>query len=215
MDLLLPPSEPPAVRLSSNQDVDLQACFQLRYGYFVEQRGWVGANPHEPGIERDAYDDYALHLEVSDGKGIAAYLRMLPFRPETGFMLDHELSCILSDEAHQNLLRDDAVELSRFVVRSNLESCPFTQIHPVERLFKRFYQESKTRGFWRFYIVVEPSWIRLFARRFGVVFRIIGQPYTFPDGTKTVAATATLQELEEGIRRRSMAKWAWYEQEKS
>ncbi|BCM94126.1 hypothetical protein IAD21_06029 [Abditibacteriota bacterium] len=193
----------------------LRACFELRYRYFVEERGWVAANPDEPGVERDSYDDEAIHVAVQDGNGIAAYLRMLPFRSETGFMIDSEFSGVLSDEARQNLPRKDSLELSRLVVRSGFQLQSGMQVHPLELLFKQFYQESKARGFERFYIVVEPGWIRLFARNFGVVFRVMGQPYTFPDGTKAVAAAATLQELQEGMRRHSTMKWNWYEQEES
>lgn len=195
-------------------DAELEACFRLRYGYFVERRGWVGANPQEPGVERDAYDDHCLHLAAWDGQGVAAYLRVLPFDPSVGFMLDHELSCLLSHEEREALPREGAVELSRLVVRPDVAARQDDgQVHPVEEVFKALFRASKERGFSRFYVVVEQGWLRPFARRFGVPFRVLGTPHVFPDGTKTVAGVATLDEFEAGVRRHSPAKYAWYQEE--
>ncbi len=201
-------------RVISLADDEVQDCFRLRYHYFVHQRAWVAANAEWPGIERDSYDEHALHLGVWDEKGVAAYLRVLPFDPGVGFMLDQELACVLTEEERRGLPREESVELSRLVVRPDIlarHPC-LAKAHPVELLLKRLYQVSKERGFTRFYIVVEEEWLRPFARRFGLPFSVIGTPHVFPDGTKTVAATATLDELEAGMRGHSAAKYEWYRQ---
>lgn len=191
----------------------LEECLRLRYGYFVETRGWVGANPQEPGIERDGYDEHCLHLAAWDGQGVAAYLRVLPFDPLVGFMLDRELSCLLSREEREALPREGAVELSRLVVRPDvLLRRDHGQVHPVEEVFKALYRASRERGFSRFYVVVEQGWLRPFARRFGVPFHLIGTPHVFPDGTSTVAGVATLDEFEAGVRRHNPDKLAWYQE---
>lgn len=208
---------PSSLALSSpsrliRDDAELEACFRLRYGYFVEKRRWVGANPQEPGVERDAYDEHCLHLAAWDEHGIAAYLRVLPFDPRVGFMLDRELSCLLSHEEREALPRERAVELSRLVVRPDVICCK-ADLNPTELLLKALYRESKERGFRRFYIVVEQGWLRPFARRFGLPFQMIGLPHVFPDGTKTVAATATLEELEAGMRYHSASKYDWYQED--
>jgi len=215
MDLTLP-SPIPRFKgpVLSDDPASLEACFRLRHSYFVEQRGWVKANEMAPGIERDGYDAHCLHLGVWDEDGVAAYLRVLPFDPDVGFMLDRELSCLLLNEERQTLPRENVVELSRLVVRPNvaLYAAP-DQAHPVELLLRELYRVAKERDFSRFYIVVEQSWLGPFARRFGLRFQTIGTPHLFPDGTKTVAALATLQELEAGMRRHSAAKFQWYQQD--
>jgi len=81
----------------------------------------------------------------------------------------------------------------------------------MELLMKLLYRTAMSNGWNRFYIVVEECWIRPFARRFGLPFRVIGRPYTFSDGTRTVAAMATIAELEAGMLRHSREKFDWYQ----
>ncbi len=198
-------------RVVTLDDTKMSDCFNLRYAYFVKQRGWVPEERCHNGEESDDYDSHALHLSVWGGEEIAAYLRVLPFDPTVGFMLDHELSAILSSQERAALPREGAVELSRLVCR--MGDCLRTSQgndHPIELLFRQLYEVSLEKGFTRYYIVVEDSWLRPFARRFGLPFQVIGQPYLFPDGTKTVAATATVEELEAGLQRHSQAKFLWY-----
>jgi len=200
-----------AVSEVTDNKSQLLACFRLRYDYFVKQRAWVEEDALSPGLERDHYDPHSLHLSVWEGDEVAAYLRVLPFDPIVDFMLDHELSAILSPQEREALPREGAVELSRLVCRTG--DCLKTDqgsAHPVELLFRQLYQLSLQHGFTRYYIVVEAGWLRPFARRFGLPFQVIGQPYLFPDGTKTVAATATVKELEAGLKRHSEAKFLWY-----
>jgi len=123
-------------------------------------------------------------------------------------MLDHEFSAILGKEADW-LEREGSVELSRLVCRPNLRAAR-GEPHPMEFLLKLLYRTSRDRGFTAFYIVVEENWIRPFARLFGLPFRVIGAPYTFSDGTRTVVATATMSELEAGMLRHSQEKYEWY-----
>lgn len=201
-------------RVVSHKSEEIEACLRLRYAYFVEQRGWVRADEATPGIERDHYDPHCLHLGVWDEVGLTAYLRVLPFKSEVGFMLDRELCCLLHDHEREALPRENAVELSRLVVRPNvaLYAAP-DQAHPVELLLRELYRVAKERDLTRFYIVVEQNWLQPFTRRFGLPFQTIGTPHLFPDATQTVAATATLAELEAGMRRHSAAKYAWYQQD--
>jgi N-acyl-L-homoserine lactone synthetase len=197
--------------ISPNDTGALGACFGLRYQYFVERRGWVNRDQCRGKIESDTYDHHALHIGVWEVEEVTAYLRVLPFDSEVGFMIDRELSALLSAEERAALPRDDAVELSRLVCRDrNSFQEPQNGRHPIEHLFKQFYHLSLQRSFTIFYIVVETSWLRLFRRRFGLAFRVLGQPHTFPDGTQTVAAVATLEELEAGIRAHNPAKFQWY-----
>lgn len=194
--------------------VPMEECARLRHAYFVCCKKWVPESCTSPGLECDNYDEHCLHLGVWDEQGVAAYLRILPFASQVGFMLDRELSCLLSDEERRALPRERVVELSRLVVRSDVAlRAASSQVHPVELLLKRLYCESKRRDFGRFYIVVEQSWLGPFTRRFGLPFQLIGTPHIFPDGTKTIAATATLEELEAGMRSHSASKYEWYQED--
>lgn len=188
----------------------LNACFRLRYRYFVQERGWVTAEMCQGEVERDRYDDYALHLAVFDGREVLAYVRVLPHRPELGFMLDSEFSPLLDEEERRALPRDRAAELSRLVCQGNLPRRNATESHPLELLLKLLYRVCVEYGFQQFYIVVEDAWLKPFARRFGLPFRILGQPQVFPDSTQTVAATATLAELQESMKQHSLQKYDWY-----
>lgn len=214
MDLPSPSPDHSVVKDFARDDAELEACLRLRYRYFVEQRAWVKANEMRPGVESDGYDAHALHLSVWDEDGVASYLRALPHNPQVGFMLDHELSCLLTEGERHKLPREGAVELSRLVMRPDVAlKMSGKQPHPVEMLLKRLYRLSKERDFSCFYIVVEQRWLVPFARRFGLPFQLIGTPHVFPDGTKTVAAMATLEELEAGMRHHSTQKYVWYQED--
>jgi N-acyl-L-homoserine lactone synthetase len=196
--------------LLPTQGEDLKACFALRFRYFVQQRGWIPPEKCPDGEETDRYDPHALHLAVFGGDKIKAYLRVLPFDPDVGFMLDHELSAILSPQEREALPRENAVELSRLVCCPG-DGCDGGQdTRSIKLLFRQLYHVALERGFTRFYIVVEAKWLGPFARRFGLPFQVVGQSYLFPDGTRTVAATATVEELEAGLRRRGEDTFRWY-----
>lgn len=196
------------IPLQSNALFD--ACLQLRYRYFVQERGWVAPEACPNGLEHDDYDESAFHLAVFCGNETLAYMRILPHQPNLGFMLDAEFSPLLSEEERRVLPREEAVELSRLVCCPSLPRIREQGPHPVELLLKLLYRFSLAHGFERFYIVVEESWIKPFARRFGLAFTPLGAPYIFPDGTRTVAATATLTELQESMKAHSLAKYEWY-----
>lgn len=185
-----------ARHIEAHEERVLSQCFRLRYDYFVRQRAWV-AMESASGEERDSYDDRALHLAVLSGEDVMAYLRLLPHDPLAGFMLDHDFAALLSEREREELPRAGAIEISRLVCRSG--KVAGDEIHPLQLLLRLLHQFSCDNAFERCYIVVEQSWLRPFVRRFGVPFEIVGRPYTFAGGTCTVAATATLAELEAAI----------------
>lgn len=205
------PSHLVARLLSWEERSELDACFRLRHGYFVKQRGWVKAENGLDERESDAYDEHCLHLAVFKGSEVKAYLRALPFMPEVGWMLDREFAPLLREEERRCLVREGALELSRLVVCDDIaDSHPQDEPHPVEHLLKQLYGGSLQHGYGQFHIVVEEAWPVMLRRRFGLPFRAMGAPYSFPDGTRTVAATASLSELENGMRRFSVRRYAWY-----
>jgi N-acyl-L-homoserine lactone synthetase len=229
------------------QSKDVQ---NLRYEYFVRHRAWVTCNGS--GEESDHYDPFCQHLAVFQNDHILAYMRLLPWQPHTGFMLEHDFACLLSDEERASLIHDHSAELSRLVIapaaqnrtykcdKSHTLICeteptslgnsvmplefatpdgiaskaaeptPFTP-HVLELLLKLLYHVSRQQGITTFYVVVEPPLLKILQRKFGIPFKPIGKPYTFPDGTHTVAAFTTLAEIEESIKRRWPRRYDWYQ----
>jgi N-acyl-L-homoserine lactone synthetase len=190
--------------------VSVEAFERLRYGYFVQQRGWVAEDAYCPGRESDGYDASSHHLAAFKDERLVAYLRVLPWRLEPGFMLEREFRCLLPPEIEPQLRRQNAVELTRLVIapRSDLELREVPEAS--ELLFKLFYRLALRCGWEHLYIVVEQGWLPLFSRRFGLRFEPLGCPQTFPDGTRTVAAQARVTDLEAGLAQSRPNKLDWY-----
>ncbi len=172
-------------------------------------------DPANRGLESDAYDPHCFHLAVFDPEGggngapCVAYLRALPWREGTGFMLEREFSPLLP-EGHQ-LTISNSVELSRLVVAPYVRALGAAATRQVvELLLKLLYGLSLREGWDAYYAVVEEAWLAAFVRRYRLPFRPLGNPFTFPDGTKTVAAIAYRSEMEETIRQSDPAKYTWY-----
>jgi len=186
---------------------------RLRYDYFVLEKGWVPADPQSPQQETDHYDAYAQHLAVFKDGQMVAYLRVLPWQEEIGFMLDHEFSALLSTESQRTFVRHGAAELSRLVPPFFPATASSHEVKIVlELLLKLLYHVCREHNITCYYIVVEPSWLKPFARRFGLAFEPIGIPYTFPDGTQAVAAYASLADFEKAVEQHSAEKFRWYRQ---
>jgi N-acyl-L-homoserine lactone synthetase len=223
----------------------------LRHSYFVSTRGWATCNGSRE--ETDHYDPFCQHLAVFQNDHILAYLRLLLWQPTTGFMLEHDFACLLSDEERTSLIHGHSAELSRLVIApaahkkthrydeshtllfqsgpqspngsimlsesvtandmaSNGSETPQFTPHVLELLLKLLYRISLQQGIITYYIVVEPPLLKILQRKFGIPFKPIGKPHTFPDGTHTVAAFTTLEEIEESIKRRWPHKYRWYQQ---
>jgi N-acyl-L-homoserine lactone synthetase len=134
-------------------------------------------------------------------------------------MLDREFSCLLSASEHASLIRDNALEISRLVVAPHLrtraaiaQSRERSTPHPVELLLKALYQLSREQGIEHYYMVVETTWLKPFTRRFHLPLIPIGSPYTFPDGTETIAVYASLTHMEEHIKLHDPRRYHWYQE---
>lgn len=207
----------------------IDACLQLRYDHFVCAKGWAPDDPAMPGRETDHYDQFAWHLAVvasmppDEGdepvvERVVTYLRALPGSKSCGFMLDHEFACLLTDEQRSAMHRNQAVEVSRLIftraggTRGQVSSChAAAAVCPAELLLKALYQLSLQHGICHYYVVAEPAWLRALASGLHMRFAAIGEPYTFPDGTTTVAAHATRSELEQAVARADPEKLRWYQ----
>jgi N-acyl-L-homoserine lactone synthetase len=188
----------------------VRAYQELRYDHFVRERKWVEGSSLFPGQETDRYDAHCHHLGVFLGERLVSYLRMLPWTPEVGFMLDCEFRELLSEPDRENLLRAGSVEVSRLAVRDDPDALfpPRGRREATDLLFKLLYRVSLAHGYARLYVEVERRWLVAFRRR--LPFREFGVPHVFPDGTETVAAYADLAGLEEWLGQRSPEKLLWY-----
>ena len=202
---------PYTARLLAPSDAALALCWQLRYRYFVQERGWVLPDACSLGEECDRYDESAWHLAVLEDEQIVAYLRVLPWRADVGFMLEDDFQTLIPASTCRALPRQGAVELSRLVC------CPQSAVskepsapHALELLLKLLYHLALREGIEQFHIVVEAAWLKPFARRFGLPFTPLGEVQVLAGGTRTVAATATLGELQTAMLRRWPDKHAWY-----
>jgi N-acyl-L-homoserine lactone synthetase len=80
----------------------------------------------------------------------------------------------------------------------------------LELLFKLMYQVSLQQGITSFYAVAESSLLTILRRKFCLPFQLIGNPHTFPDGTKTRAAFAYVSDIEQALGDRGPEKLEWY-----
>jgi N-acyl-L-homoserine lactone synthetase len=198
-------------RLIRSDDPDgRMACEALRYEFFVKARRWVAEDPGSPGRERDSYDDFSYHLGVFQGSEIAAYLRVLPWLPEVGFMLEREFRPLVGGDDMADLRRPGSVEVSRLAVRKGEPLLQPGERSAVELLLKLLYRLSLVEGYRHFYVTVEKGWLRVFRRAFPFPFVRLGQPYVFPDGTETVAAYADLEDMEKAVREEAPDRFYWY-----
>ena len=190
----------------------VRAYRELRHGYFVRERKWVTEDPKRPGEEADRYDGHCHHLGVFREEWLLAYLRMLPWIPEVGFMLDREFKALLSEQDRHSLPQEGAAEVSRLVVSGEpgFFAGPREKRLALELLFKLLYRLSLAQGYRRLYVEVETGWLAAFRRTFRFPFEPIGQPCRFPDGTETAAACADLADLEDSLRQRAPERLEWY-----
>lgn len=195
------------------KDEDVRAYQTLRYEYFVLRKGWVGDDPFQPGRETDRYDSYCHHLGVFQGPHLIAYLRVLPWQPDPGFMLEHEFRDLMFEDAAKSLRQEGAVEISRLIVAPPPGSGRSETAALAELLFKLVYSLGKRLGWAAYYIVLEEAWLRVLNRRFNLPFVPLGVPHVYPDGTRTLAAFAHCDALEQSMLETSPDKYRWYHQD--
>lgn len=200
-----------ARRICPSEGDVYESYLALRYGYFVLERGWVTSS----GLldrETDRYDAHCHHLGVFKNNQIVACLRVLPGTSTCGLMLDHDFRCLLTDDERANLVRENSVELSRLaIVESRTRQTTFNHNRYVmELLLRLLYRLSLAEKYQHFYIEVETAWLKPFARAYSMPFMPICRPFTFPDGTETIIAHASLQNLKCAVKSQSRAKYQWY-----
>lgn len=213
-------------RVMSEGSSEFTACLRLRHTYFCLTRNWAPCNDSER--ETDIYDSFSQHLAIFENDHILAYMRLLPWQAKTGFMLEHDFACLLTDEERDSIVHDRSAEISRLVVANtfhvnstgNAEKSdqptsspnPFAHLDALYLLFRLFFHTARQNDIETFYIVVEPPTLRLLQRKFGIPFVPLGNTYTFPDGTVTQAAFTTLSDTERSIAAKFPERYEWYRQ---
>lgn len=192
----------------SNSD-EVSNSQRLRYGYFCLSRGWAQGDSTTEGHDIDRYDEACHHLGVFQGGELLAYLRALPWHESLGFMLEDDFRCLVPDAQIKGMHRQTGLEISRLVLAPGLSTD--TNLQVTELLFKLLYQFCLEHRFEHLYAVLEAGWIRRFSRCFNLSFSALGKPHRFPDGTRTVAAHASLRELEASLNLIAPEKLRWYQ----
>lgn len=210
------PSGVYCARLIDSADEDAVRAYQsLRYECFVERKGWVKDDPSNPGLEIDHYDPHCYHLgvfqETLGGLQLVAYLRALPWQEHPGLMLQHEFDDLVSPAAVGRLAQTGNVEISRLVVAPLPGSDRSSSLAIAELLFKLVYGLGKRLGWRAYYIVLEEAWLRILNRRFAIPFAPLGTPQTYADGTRTLAAYASCEAMEQSMQGSAPAKYSWYQ----
>ena len=67
---------------------ELEAIYRLRYDVIIE-RGWARPEDLPNGLERDEFDDHAIHIAAWDDKNIAATSRIVLPAPDRTLPTEH------------------------------------------------------------------------------------------------------------------------------
>jgi N-acyl-L-homoserine lactone synthetase len=119
-------------------DLEREAIFRLRYRVVVE-RGWAPASNFPNGLERDAYDDFALHIGGWCDGELAATGRIVFPRPGRLLPTEHVFGFIVEP-------RGQVANLDRVAVAPHYSD----RRHRVARgLLGAIWQEIRAHGFCR------------------------------------------------------------------
>ena len=198
-----------AAMIQHSDRATLLKCWRLRHDYFVRQRQWVTPDKSDAELECDEYDEQAQHLAVFQEEQVVGYLRVIERGASCGFMIDHHFRHLVAEENWPLIQQADSIEISRLVISK--DSLPGEAKIIFLLLFKLLYQLSLQRDYQHYLIVVEPHWLPLFGRRFGLDFLPIGPVTPFPDGTLTVAAQAAVTGLENVLFHKNPTLLAWFQ----
>ena len=187
--------------------------FAKRHQFFTIEKGWVEEIHTMPGLETDKYDSYAIHLGVYYNLTLVGYMRLLPWNPKIGFMLDESFSPLLPENVRQELPRERSAEISRLLIISGGKDeilSAVRRFRVLETLYKLFYRTAKQRELEYFYMESEPAWLKGFNQMFAFGFEAICEPYTFPDMTQVVIAESNIHRMERTLREADPEQFAWY-----
>lgn len=143
-----------------------EAVFRLRADA-VLRNGWATTEELPGGIEKDEYDDLAVHIAGWDGDKLITSSRLV--FPEPGLTLPTEAHFDVTDKA------SDVANLDRMVVAEGYHDLSH---RVLVALLGRSWKELRRRGFHRSIGTLTPGMIRLYERIGWTVTRI-GPPRVY------------------------------------
>jgi N-acyl-L-homoserine lactone synthetase len=148
----------------ANSFSDLEQVFRLRYRVVVEKE-WAKPEKVPDGMERDAYDERAVHiLALADGKLVGTNRLVFP-RPTGRLPTEDAFGLILETKA-------ELVDIGRICVAPGYRGQDYGIF---AALLAQTWIEMRKRGRTRAIAAVTPSAARLY-RSWGLTLKVLGTP---------------------------------------
>ena len=155
--------------LSAESREDQEKVWRLRYQVYCIELGDVPRN--QSGLERDIYDEYAMHFLAVDEKGRAVGTMRFVHNNPKGFPMDSDFPLTDYMKTH-DISR--ALEGGRFVIRKDLGRD--ARITVAFGLFKCLYDYCNETGIYDIFTVTHPKILQKYSLP-GV--RSIGEPFRY------------------------------------
>jgi N-acyl-L-homoserine lactone synthetase len=150
----------------------MEESYRLRYRVYCEERRFLHPGDYPDGVERDEFDRYAIHVGVTDGRGVLLATARLVRPNITGLPLFRHCR-IFPNETELYEESNDVVEVSRLCVSRRLRNRGKGRSAVTAELYRALYRASRRRGHTHWLVATEPSLQRLVAD-FGFPFRAVG-----------------------------------------
>jgi N-acyl-L-homoserine lactone synthetase len=151
---------------TASTDLELQQCYRMRYQVYCEEKRWLSTRDFPNGMEKDFYDENAVHVMAFDNDfrlvGLMRILQKKDFK-----VLPFEKHPAMKGKA---FMAPDVAELSRLIVTAKKNRMDVTK-----GLLRAVYQTSRQMGIENWTIVIEPSLMRLLG-----IFDFVLEPLSLP-----------------------------------
>jgi N-acyl-L-homoserine lactone synthetase len=150
--------------ISATTEGEREALYRLRYRTMLEE-GWGHAEDYPDGMERDKFDDRAVHIVAWDGSDAVGSSRLI--FPEPGLILPTEEACGIDVQSRGRVVDGGRMAVSRAFRGSGQRI--------LLGLLGRGFQETRSRGCCLMVSLLTPGMIRLY-RHIGMEASTLGPP---------------------------------------
>ena len=150
----------------ANSISDVHQVFRLRYQVVVE-KGWAKPEKFPDGIERDAYDDRAVHILAVDSGELVGTSRLV--FPQPGSRLPTEEAFDVICESKRGV-----ADIGRICVAPGYRG---ENLRLFSALLGQTWIEMRNRGCTRVLAAIKPSVARVY-RSWGLNLKVLGTAYT-------------------------------------